>query len=59
MHIARCAQTDVCEGIRVTIENQRAIYQYTGFVESTLTMQTHEIEFLVLVILPDTNIPSI
>jgi hypothetical protein len=31
----------------------------TGFVESSLTLETHEIEFLVLVILPDTNIPSI
>jgi hypothetical protein len=31
----------------------------TDFVESTLTLETHEIEFLVLVILPDTNIPSI
>jgi hypothetical protein len=59
MHIARCAQTNVCEGIRVTIENQRAIYQYTGYVESTLTLQTHELEFLVLVILPNMNIPSI
>jgi hypothetical protein len=27
IHIARCAQTDVCAGIRVTIENQRSIYQ--------------------------------
>jgi hypothetical protein len=28
-----------------------------GFVESTSTLQTHEIEFWVLVILPNTNIP--
>ncbi len=27
IHIARCAQTNVCAGIRVTIENQRSIYQ--------------------------------
>jgi hypothetical protein len=27
IHIARCAQTDVCAGIRVTIENQRSRYQ--------------------------------
>jgi hypothetical protein len=36
--------------------------QYTnniGSVESTLALPTQEIEFLVLVILPDTNIPSI
>jgi hypothetical protein len=27
IHIARCAQADVCAGIRVTIENRRSIYQ--------------------------------
>jgi hypothetical protein len=44
-------------GLQLKIKGQYT--NNTGFVESTLTLQTHEIEFLVLVILTDTNIPSI
>jgi hypothetical protein len=44
-------------GLQLKIEGQYT--NNTSFVESTLTLQTHEIGVLVLVILPDTNIPSI
>jgi hypothetical protein len=44
-------------GLQLKIKGQYT--NNTGFVESTLTLQTHEIEFLVLLILPNTNIPSI
>jgi hypothetical protein len=43
-------------GLQLKIEGQYT--NNTGFVESTLTLQTHEIGVLVLVILPDTNIPQ-
>jgi hypothetical protein len=44
-------------GLQLKIKGQYP--NNTGFVESTLTLQTYEIEFLMLVILPNTNIPSI
>jgi hypothetical protein len=44
-------------GLQLKIKGQYT--NNTSFVESTLTLQTHEIEFLVLMILPNTNICSI
>lgn len=53
IHIVGFAQTDVCEGIRVTMEKQNI--NNVDFVKPTLTLQTHKIEFLVSMILPDTT----